>query len=552
MEDKKYVTYADFGAVGDGVTDDFAAIYRAHEYANANGLPVVTGDGKTYYIHDTLIDGEARSAIIKTDVDWGTSKFIIDDTDISGFDGTKRNSIHIFVISSDYEQLTITDPEVLAKIGSIGEGTKKINLALGYPALVVIYNENERVFKRYGASYIKTGGHKGASKNEILLVDGEGNIDESTPFMFNYAGLTKIEVIRADVKPITVKGGEFTTLASRVDARNPETGLMAPYILRGLLVNRSNTTVLAVKHYMKNEVTTYEHRDLNMRGAHYYGFYAVNYANDVLIQNCVLTGRRYYRISGTYEFSAKRVNKIKLVGCIQSNFFVTAEDGSQVCSMSRSPLTNTLRYWGAGESDFCKNMEYIDSVISRFDAHQGLYNGKIINCKMNFMELTGKGELYIENLEWYSYSTNALNCMAYLRGDYGSTWNGTITFKNCTAHFSPGDAYVFCHGYVNWDYGNESHFPNLIIDNLRVKGLEPGAKLYLKTPTTEPGMHLEKTLSVARTNPDGTIDEGNMNNANRVVPPKFIKVINCDESVKIYVEDIPFYEKTELEGVIKQ
>ena len=36
MSNKNYVTYEEFGAVGDGVTDDFVAIYKAHEYANAN------------------------------------------------------------------------------------------------------------------------------------------------------------------------------------------------------------------------------------------------------------------------------------------------------------------------------------------------------------------------------------------------------------------------------------------------------------------------------------------------------------------------------------
>ena len=36
MELKKIVSYEDFGAVGDGVTDDFDAIARAHAYANEN------------------------------------------------------------------------------------------------------------------------------------------------------------------------------------------------------------------------------------------------------------------------------------------------------------------------------------------------------------------------------------------------------------------------------------------------------------------------------------------------------------------------------------
>lgn len=43
---KVYVTYADFGAKLDGVTDDSAAIVAAHEYANANGIPVVQHGGK--------------------------------------------------------------------------------------------------------------------------------------------------------------------------------------------------------------------------------------------------------------------------------------------------------------------------------------------------------------------------------------------------------------------------------------------------------------------------------------------------------------------------
>jgi len=552
-ENKNYVTYLDFGAVGDGKTDDFEAIVKAHDYANEKGIPVVLCDEKTYYIHENRIDGSPRSAIIKTDVDWGESKFIIDDIDITGLDGTNRHHEPIFRIESEYEKKTVTDPDTLAAIGAIGEGTKKINLALGYPALLIIYNENERIFKRYGASYIKLGGHNGAVKNEIILVDGEGNIDESTPFMFDYEGLTKIEVVRTDDKPLTVKGGIFTTLASRVDGIDPANGLMADYLLRGLQVIRSNTTLSGIRHYVEGEVSTYEHRDNNLHGGHYYGFYNVRYSNNILIKDCVLTGRRYYRVCGTYEFAAFRVNKISLVGCTQSNFTVKDEDGNTVFSMTPSKVSGTLRHWGVCETDFCKNMEYRDCVLSRFDAHQGLYNGKIINSKINFMELTGKGELYIENLDWYSPNPgNTYNSLAYLRDDYGSTWNGTITFKNCRAHFSGGDGNIFFHHYANWDFGNVSHFPNVIIDNLEVYGIGPEDKLNLKSPSREPAMHRENTSVIARMKPDGTPDPGNMVNANRVVPPEFVKVINCKPDVKIYVEDISFYENTEFEGVIKE
>ena len=40
MDENRFVTYLEFGAVGDGKTNDFAAIKRAHDYANENNIPV--------------------------------------------------------------------------------------------------------------------------------------------------------------------------------------------------------------------------------------------------------------------------------------------------------------------------------------------------------------------------------------------------------------------------------------------------------------------------------------------------------------------------------
>ena len=44
--------YSDFGAVGDGVANDFAAIKATHDYANEHGLPVEGQPGKTYRLGD--------------------------------------------------------------------------------------------------------------------------------------------------------------------------------------------------------------------------------------------------------------------------------------------------------------------------------------------------------------------------------------------------------------------------------------------------------------------------------------------------------------------
>ena len=36
QNESTYVRYEDFGAVGDGITNDFFAMKRAHNYANEN------------------------------------------------------------------------------------------------------------------------------------------------------------------------------------------------------------------------------------------------------------------------------------------------------------------------------------------------------------------------------------------------------------------------------------------------------------------------------------------------------------------------------------
>ena len=60
----EYLTYEQFGAKGDGVTDDFHAIMATHAAANEKGLPVRATDGKTYYIGNTI-----GPAVVCTDVD---------------------------------------------------------------------------------------------------------------------------------------------------------------------------------------------------------------------------------------------------------------------------------------------------------------------------------------------------------------------------------------------------------------------------------------------------------------------------------------------------
>ena len=88
------LTYGSYGAIGDGVTDDFEAIRAAHAYANEHGLTVYADEGKTYYL------GQHTDAIvIKTDTVWYNAEFIIDDRGIVPTDPTRGKCV--FYIGPD-------------------------------------------------------------------------------------------------------------------------------------------------------------------------------------------------------------------------------------------------------------------------------------------------------------------------------------------------------------------------------------------------------------------------------------------------------------------
>ena len=96
MNTKRILSYEEFGAVGDGCHDDFDAIIKCHDEANRLGAAVKTNNDATYYI-----GGANKSAIIKTDVDFGKSKFIIDDRRL------EKITSYVFIIASDHPEYEI-------------------------------------------------------------------------------------------------------------------------------------------------------------------------------------------------------------------------------------------------------------------------------------------------------------------------------------------------------------------------------------------------------------------------------------------------------------
>ncbi len=505
-KDVSFVTYEDFNAKGDGKANDYQAFYDTHVFANECGQTVKANPSKTYLLSDPTVktaNGELPTAIpIKTNVEWDGADIIIDDSDIDirnpatkGFKGIWVFSVQPDVPMVEWKASDSRYSDVINGLGKVGYSyeTEKIDLGLGYPAMLIVYNENHQVYRRTGSDRYDG---SGPAQHEVIVIDKNGNIDKSTPFMFDYDELTKIQIYRIDNEPIKISGGTVTTVAPQYDNRyytdgtDPETGAAIKiehdmgYFARGLVISRSFTTVEDVDHYVKNEVTIEDYFKNHIQGAVYNGFFNASNATDILIKDCVMTGRRCYNTHGTYEFSANCVNKIVLEGCYQHNFWVDEEGKPSDDYTGRTSMDSvsyeglvaedgktTVQYcWGIGGTNFCKNMHYIDSRISRFDAHCGLYDGSIVNCEISFFEIIGKGTFILKDTDFYSNGSGEL---VYLRGDYGCTWEGDFIIENVHCYVDPGKQFsIFRHGLTNWYYGYKCHIPAVEIKDVYIHNNE--------------------------------------------------------------------------------
>ena len=427
--------YSDFGAVGDGVTDDFLAIKAAHTRANQTGQRVYATPGATYYI-----GAHPDSISVKTDTVWTGASFIFDDRGIDSANSSR--GFEVFMIESDYAPATISD------IGSLRAGQTNIGVSLGYPALVYLRWSGAKKYIRYGANQ-----DNGQDTQEIILVDADGNVDPSTPILWDYDEITQAVAYRADVKGITLTGGTVTTRANAAD--------VAYYYRRGIAVYRSNTVIIGVKHYITDEGNT---------GAPYMGFFGVYNSTNVEINSCVMTGHKVYS-SGTYDTYSSLSNDVRWVDCVQSQ------------STASQAFRNQRVAWGVHASNYSKNLSMTGCTLSRFDAHKGCWNATIKDSTIGIgITIIGGGDLVIENVTRYG------SVFLTLREDYGATWDGDIHIKNCRLEGAGATAYVMQANYVlsngtgHWFGYKCTLAKSISVDGFTVVSTSSSPKIYVLSP----------------------------------------------------------------------
>ena len=424
MEEKLFVTYEQFGAVGDGKTDDHEAMIAAHAYANEHRLPVKAKDDATYYI-----GGKEKPIVIKTSTDFGKAHIVIDDRNCEA-----AHPDHLFFVNSDFDYYSV-------HIDKIDKGQRKIDIPHEGNIFVSVLNKNKLVYIRYGAN-----ANSGTPMRDYFTVDKDGNI--GTLMAWQFDEVTDAKAKSTDEEPITIQGGIFSNIVNLDELENRH------YYGRGILCTRSHVHFLNMTHLVTGEPDPEEHYS-----SPYGGFLNVDECYDVTVENLLLTPHRTYHFTmangirnamGTYGITSAGSIGLKLIGLKQT---IDIMDG---------------RYWGLMGSNFCKDMLLKDCVISRFDAHQGVHNVTMQNCTFGHqkLQIIGFGEFLLENCEACG------TVFMLLRGDYGSFFNGNMTVRNCVWKILPYDkvGYILAAGNKGThDFGYPCMLPkNLVLENLLI------------------------------------------------------------------------------------
>ena len=428
-EEIKVIRYEDFGAIGDGVADDGAAIRVAHEAANLSGLKVMGTAGRSYRI------GIVESPIIvRTETDWNGARIIFDDSVVA--DDSGYRGIWVFQVTSDNPE---NGKEIIPDSGfSLKKGQTNINFPIGKACMIKLENSNRMIYLRYGPN-----ASKGTVQSEVILVDADGNVDPSTPIQYDYDSVTKMVVYTIDDAPISVGNAKIEIHVYDPKKHKPDYENYYCYYKRGIYVVRSNVTLHDIDHRIIGEDMTISidrNGDgiIDMYGADksygvpYAGNFCFDYCYNSRLIDSTVQGHQAYSFfqgvtkdkpgnirneMGSYTLTLHYAIGISLINMKQRENRDTGE-----------VITNRVMYHGVMASNYCRNMLVDSCYFDRFDSHQGLHNATIRNSTIGFgIHVIGGGRLYIEN------TTRLSGYFISLRNDFNSIFDGDIVVRNCTA-----------------------------------------------------------------------------------------------------------------------
>jgi hypothetical protein len=302
----------------------------------------------------------------------------------------------------------------------------------------MIINKNKKNYIRKGKNQ-----DSGSDLQDYILVNKNGKVDTSTPILWDFNEITDITAYPVDNTELNITGGRFKTIANRQESKYN-------YHKRGFEIKRSKVKIIGMEHRIEGEGET---------GAPYRGFLTISKCAYVTVESCKFSGHKTYKTigsagrevnMGSYDITVERSVHITFKNCIQLNDF----------------RDRTL--WGIMSSNYSKCIVYKGCILSRFDAHKGVYNATITDTTLRIVSIIGHGKLILDNVKIYN------NTFINFRNDYGATWEGNVLLKDCT--FNPthikenGPAVFNGQNTGTHDFGYTCYLPKeIILDNFTIE-----------------------------------------------------------------------------------
>ena len=485
--------YKDFGAVGNGKADDFKALLETHKYANECGQTVKGTEGATYYVDTDFIE----TIPVYTNIDLqGATILINDDSDVAH----EKRGLALFTLSrtpgvgqwiNNAERIAAMFENYEKKISRDATELPFLVPYLKGDSYVIVFNDNHKDFIRFGSNQ-----SDGNSRMDMFLVDKSGKIQPGYEPAFEFDDITTVKIYDVSEKELVIENGSIKNICCTVKAATQLKNKYVSYS-RGIIVNRSNVLIKDVTFRTVDEPIidfTYDAKDpLTTRYGKraesypYGGFIIGQEAYNLLVQDCTMSARTtYYEDKPATASTGGQVPEPVAMG----SYGYTYSGCSAVKHVNVDQYCETgigdSRYWGIMNSNTCKNFHFEDCEVNRFDAHRGFWNGNLINSTFGHtINLTGGGDFYAEGVEKLC-GTAFIN----LRGDYGGSFDGTITIKNSTYYgydsynsfkngvfntnvtaqetqiINSGFAFSQIELFLDWDFGYPCTLPHKVtLDN---------------------------------------------------------------------------------------
>ena len=477
------VSFEEFGAELDGVTDDTEAIKATFAYANEHQIPVIQRYS-TFVLNDEVE--------VRTDVDLtGT---VITSTLRDESPASYNRTMGLFKIT-DKELVDITD---IVNKNELTKGTTSIpSLSnLGMSGTLII-KSNDLDLLRFDNDALSN-----VPLQDInIYQDNESGL-LTYPLVKDFSNVNDLKVyIRLGSQPLTFNAPVFDVAKTKL------------YSLIKIL--RSNTVVLGGE--MINEKPNEN------------PVYAPLYYEDC----------SKLHIKG---FSAKKVGNSKLTLTDRTGYFILFE---RAISIKIENVYNQHGWRGVDGNTF-RDTTIENSKLRSCGGHANVYDMSISKSTIyRSVSAHGGGTLLIDDVVFVEGNNPSIdkpnmkinqlsNYAISTRGDYASEWDGDIIIKNAIT-FEP--TMLFLLGSVKYDPGRAVTFPNIHISNVKMMTDLPSVVVRWDSYSEDADVYIPKYINIKNIETNGPDRHRTLD------VPNVVHGINSDDTT-ILIEDcnIP-YEK---------